>query len=246
MRSNKSLLRLWRVSSFARAKRSSDVRKYPDSWILLWNAEYNNVDNVLLESGIQSRNPESHLLYKESRIQVPPNPRLGILILDCLGFPTDGAKNKNCSITYMRDIPRRWERLSRPYPCSFTINNTNRSTITTREGGLNRWTQDHATLATLPYEKQPHLNPMSFSQTRAMDLNLLQPVEDWLYLSCQYQSRCWNPPSPVTQFTLFLSCPTIPNIVRPPPSKVMGSGYPSAFPFVLAPHKKNQSSLLAI
>ena len=37
-----------------------------------------------------------------------------------------------------------------------------------------------------------------------------QPKGKWLYLCFQYYSRCGNPLSPVTQFTLFLFLPPIP------------------------------------
>ena len=49
---------------------------------------------------------------------------------------------------------------------------------------------------------------------RALGSSLLQPKGDWVYLCFQYYSHCWNPSSPVTQITLFLSLPPIPNILR--------------------------------
>ena len=51
-------------------------------------------------------------------------------------------------------------------------------------------------------------------KARALGLSLLQPKREWVYLCFQYYSRCWNPPSPGTQFTIFLSLPPIPNILR--------------------------------
>ena len=53
-----------------------------------------------------------------------------------------------------------------------------------------------------------------FFKAKELRLNLLQPKGDGAYLSFQYQRRCWNPPSPVTKFTLFLSRRPIPNILR--------------------------------
>ena len=51
-------------------------------------------------------------------------------------------------------------------------------------------------------------------KARALGSSLLQPKGDWVNLCFQYYSHCWNQPSPITQFTLFLSLPPIPNILR--------------------------------
>ena len=62
------------------------------------------------------------------------------------------------------------------------------------------WTRD---LCILNNFSNPILTS-TCSHPREMGSNLLQPKGDWVYLSFQYSSSCWNPPYPVTKFTLFL------------------------------------------
>ena len=51
-------------------------------------------------------------------------------------------------------------------------------------------------------------------KARALGSSWLQSKGDWVYFCFQYYRCCWNSPSPVTQFTLFLSLPPITNLLR--------------------------------
>ena len=74
--------------------------------------------------------------------------------------------------------------------------------------GQTGWTRYAALMIATPLKSQ------ILFKGRALGSSLLQPKGDWVYLCFQYYSHCWNPSSPVTQFTLFLSLPPIPNILR--------------------------------
>ena len=81
-------------------------------------------------------------------------------------------------------------------------------TITTHEGGSNRVKTRPAQLWLRCLSNiNPILKSHILFKARVLSSSLPrhQPKGDRIYLCFQYYSRCWNPPSPITQFTLFLS-----------------------------------------